>query len=123
MAKRKKKVAHSEMVRLFAARLREVRVSRGLTQAALAHQAHVSEAYVGRLERGETTPGIDLVARLAQALGTTANDLMPTGDPPDTLAVLQGQARSLFDGLLQTADRETLLLLNPLLQMLAERTK
>lgn len=124
MAKRKKqKSAQSELVRRFAARLREVRAGRGMTQAALAHQAQVSEAYVGRLERGEAAPGIDLVDRLAQALGTTATDLMPAGDPPDTLVVLQGQARSLFDGLLQTADRETLLLLNPLLQMLAERTK
>lgn len=124
MAKRKKqKSAQSEVVRRFAARLREVRAGRGMTQAALAHQAQVSEAYVGRLERGEAAPGIDLVDRLAQALGTTATDLMPTSDPPDPLTVLQSQARSLFDGLLKTADRETLLVLNPLLQMLAERTK
>ena len=47
MAKRKKqKIAHAPSVRLFAARLREVRLSRGMTQADLAHRARVSEAYI-----------------------------------------------------------------------------
>lgn len=124
MATRKKtKIAHAESVRLFAACLREVRLSRGMTQAELAHQARVSEAYIGRLERAEGAPGIDLVARLAKALGTTAADLQPTAAPPDTLAVLKGQAKGLFDVILQTEDREMFLLLNPLLRMFADRTK
>lgn len=124
MATRKKtKIAHTESVRLFAERLREVRLSRGMTQAELAHKARVSEAYIGRLERAEGAPGIDLVARLAKALGTTAADLQPTAAPPDTLAVLKGQAKGLFDVILQTDDREMFLLLNPLLRMFADRTK
>src|SRR5262245_1009354 len=106
MARRKKqKIAHPESVRLFTARLREVRLSRGMTQAELGHQARVSETYIGRLERAEASPGIDLVDRLARALGTTSADLLPATPAPDTLAVLKGQARSLFDGMLQTTDR------------------
>jgi len=124
MSKRKKqRIAHAESVRLFAGRLREVRLSRGMTQAELAHQARVSEAYIGRLERAEGAPGIDLVDRLAKALGTTSADLLPTAIPPDTLAFLKEQARGLFDSLLQTADRETLLLLCPLLRQFAQRSK
>jgi transcriptional regulator with XRE-family HTH domain len=124
MAKRKQqKIAHAESVRMFAARLREVRYSRGMTQADLAHQARVSEAYIGRLERAEGAPGIDLVDRLARALGTTSADLLPTTAPPDTLAVLRDQARGLFETLLETADRETLLTLCPLLRRFIEKTK
>jgi transcriptional regulator with XRE-family HTH domain len=124
MGKRKKqKITQAESVHLFARRLREIRISRGMTQAELAHQARISEAYIGRLERAEGTPGIDLVDRLAKALGTVAADLLPTTDPPDTLAVLKNQARDLFDGLLQTADREAFVLLNPLLRLLAERAR
>lgn len=105
---------------MFAARLRELRHSRGLTQAELARQAHVTVTYIGRLEAGGAAPGIDLVERLAQALGTTLADLLPTTASPDTLAVLQERAQRLFDTLLRTADRETLLMLNPLLARLVE---
>ena len=116
----RKRIRHAEIVRRFADRLREVRRSSGLTQLELARQAHVTEAYVGRLERGEAAPGIDLVDRLANALGTTAADLLPTTAPLDTLAVLNAQAKRLFDAVLQSADRETFLMLNPLLARLAE---
>ena len=121
--RRKTRIRHAEIVRLFAARLRELRRSRGLTQAELARQAHVSVAYVGRLESGGAAPGIDLVDRLAKALGTTVPELLPAGSSPDTLAVLREQAKRIFDVLLQSGDRETFLLLNPLLRLLAERTK
>lgn len=120
MARRKARISHVEIVKLFAARLRELRLSRGFTQAELARRAHVTVSYVWRLESGGVAPGIDLVDRLATALGTTASDLLPTTASPDTLAVLRDQARKLFESLLQTADREMLLLLCPMLARLAE---
>lgn len=125
MAKRKKtRIAHAESVRLFAGRLREVRLSRGMTQAELGHKARVSEAYIGRLERAEGAPGIDLVDRLARALATTSADLLPTTPPPDTEMALKDQAKRLFDHVHQTADREKLQLLCPLLRLfVAEKTK
>lgn len=122
MAKKRKKVRieHAEIVKRFAARLKELRRSRGLTQAELAEKAQITTSYVGRLESGGAGPGIDLVDRLAVALGTTVTDLLPAAPPPDTDEVLRQQARSLFDALLQNADRETLLMLNPLLARLGE---
>jgi hypothetical protein len=45
--------------------------------------------------------------------------LLPTASAPDADAVLREQATNLFDGLVQTADHETLLLLCPLLRLLA----
>lgn len=120
MRKRKTRIQHAEIVLLFAARLREFRVSLGLTQAELARQARVTVSYIWRLESGGAAPGIDLVDRLAKALGTSAADLLPTSAPPDTLEVLRAQARSLFETLLESADRETLLMVNPLLARLVE---
>jgi hypothetical protein len=58
--------------------------------------------------------------RLAQSLGTTVTDLLPAAPPVDTVAVLKEQAQRLFDALLRSADRETLLMLNPLLARLVE---
>jgi transcriptional regulator with XRE-family HTH domain len=120
MAKRKPRVRQAEIVGLFASRLRELRQSRGMTQAELARQARITVSYVWRLETGRTAPGIDLVDRLAKALGTTVADLVPTTAPPDTLPILREQADKLFKTLMQSANRETLLKLNPLLALLAE---
>jgi transcriptional regulator with XRE-family HTH domain len=120
MSKRKRRIEHAEVVRLFAARLRELRHSRGMTQADLGRAANITTSYVGRLEAGGAAPGIDLLDRLAKALGTTGQELLPTTPSPDTLAVLREQAQRLFSSLLQAADRETLLMLNPLLARLDE---
>jgi transcriptional regulator with XRE-family HTH domain len=120
MAKRKIRIEHAEIVRLFAAQLRELRHTRGMTQADLARHANVTTSYIGRLESAGAAPGIDLVDRLARALGTTVQELLPKIVPVDTVAVLREQARRLFDSLLHVADRETLLMLNPLLARLNE---
>lgn len=120
MAKRKKRVQQAEIVQLFAARLRELRSSRGMTQLELAERARITVSYVWRLESGGTGPGVDLVDRLAQALGTTVADLLPTAVSPETMTVLQDQAKRLFNRLLNAADKETLLMLNPLLARLAD---
>lgn len=119
MAKKKKPtLRHAEVVTRFAARLRELRSSRGMTQAELALQAKTTAAYIWRLESGQSAPGIDLVDKLATALGTTLSDLVPEGAIQDTEEVLRRQARQLFERLLEQADRETLLMLNPLLSRL-----
>jgi transcriptional regulator with XRE-family HTH domain len=120
MRARKPRIRQAEIVRLFAARLRELRMSRGFTQADLARRASITAAYVWRLESAGASPGIDLLARLATALGVTPAELLPTSAAPDTVELLRSQAQSLFNSLLTTADRETLLLVNPLLARLLE---
>ena len=120
MAKRKARIQYAEIVGLFAARLREARRSRGFTQAELAERATVTVSYIWRLESGGAAPGIDLVDRLAKALGTTAAELLPETASPDTLPILREQAKVLFEALIKTADRETFLMLNPLLIRLNE---
>src|SRR5579864_4016865 len=99
MAKRRSK-KREEIVYLFAEKLRELRRTRGLTQADLAALADISVTYISQLESADTSPGIDLVSRLATALGTTVAELLPAESPPDKLAVLQEHARRLFDQLL-----------------------
>lgn len=91
-----------------------------MTQAELARLARITPGYVWRLESGKVAPGIDLVDRLSQSLGTTINDLLPDASSPDTATLLQERARLLFDSLLKTADQPLLLMLCPLLARLAE---
>jgi transcriptional regulator with XRE-family HTH domain len=110
----------AEVVRLFADRLRELRRSRGMTQAELARRADVSVTHLSELENAEIAPGIDLVDRLARGLGVALADLLPSAAPAEPLPVLREQAERLFDTLLDKGDRETFLRLNPYLALLVE---
>lgn len=121
MAKRRTvQIVHDEIVRLFAERLRTVRLSRGLTQAELARQAQVTPTYISRLESAGAAPGIDLVARLAGTLGTTTTDLLPVTATPDPLPVLKEQAKLLLEALLDQGGSEAFQQLNPFLALLVE---
>jgi transcriptional regulator with XRE-family HTH domain len=114
MPKGKRRVRQAEIVGLFATRLRDARISRGMTQAELARQAHVTMSYIWRLESASVAPGIDLVDRLARALGTTAADLLATTSP-DPISVLRDQSRRLFESIFASADRDDFLAINPVL--------
>jgi transcriptional regulator with XRE-family HTH domain len=50
----------------FAANLRRVRETAGLTQERLAELADLHMTDVGRIERGERDPGVKTVVRLAK---------------------------------------------------------
>ncbi len=81
-----------------------------MTQLDLATAAHISVAYVGRLEAGAAACTIDIVEKLAKALAVNVSDLLPQTAPPDTEALLRERVRSLTDKVIQNADRETLAL-------------
>lgn len=108
------------IVRLFAERLREVRQSRGMTQAELARLADVSPTHLSELENADIAPGIDLVDRLARALGTTVADLLPASAEPNSLPILKDHASRLLASLLEKGNRDTFLKLNPILALLVE---
>lgn len=108
-----------EIVRQFAAKLKELRTSRGLTQAELAQKAEVSPTYISEMETGDTTPGIDLIGRLGAALGVEASELFPSKGV-DPLPALKEQARKLTETLFKSGDAEAFLKLNPLLALLVE---
>jgi transcriptional regulator with XRE-family HTH domain len=123
MAGQKKQIEHDPIVSRFGQRLREVRVSRGMTQASLAESANVTVSYITRLENGMSAPGIDLVARLAGALGTSIADLLPTEPQPDDLAVIREQIRRLFEGVIESEDRQMLSHLAQYLARLSETSR
>src|SRR3954466_13064735 len=110
MAKKAKQVSieHAAIVRRFGERLRELRTQGGFTQEQLAEKAQVTASYVGRLERGGAAPGIDLVERLAKALGVKVADLLPQEENPKTVEGMRKQAKAPFDQLMRKGDRETL---------------
>ena len=63
-------------------RIRELRRSLDLSQEELAHRARLHWTYVSGLERGQQTPTLDVVNRLARALGVTLAEFFGPLDEP-----------------------------------------
>jgi transcriptional regulator with XRE-family HTH domain len=55
--------------RIVAGNLRRLRLERKLTQEQLGHEAGIDLTYVGRIERNQKNPTVDVIGRLAAALG------------------------------------------------------
>jgi transcriptional regulator with XRE-family HTH domain len=65
-----------EIREVLALNLRTLRRARGLSQEELADRAAVDRTYVSALERCVFGAGIDVVDRLARALGVRTADLL-----------------------------------------------
>jgi transcriptional regulator with XRE-family HTH domain len=61
---------------LFSKRLRQIRISKRLSQEALADLAGLHRTYVGSVERGERNVSIDNIERLAKALDVDIFELL-----------------------------------------------
>lgn len=65
---------------LFGARLREMRIVRGLTQPEIAARVGTSASNISDLERGIKVPTLTTVARLADALECKVTELVEVLD-------------------------------------------
>ena len=61
---------------VLALNLRKHRQTQKLSQEELAHRAEIDRTYISALERSVYAASIEVVDRLAQALGLTAADLL-----------------------------------------------
>ena len=60
----------------FAANLRRFRHGKGVSQEDLAYEADVNRTYVSKLEKGVSYPGLEIIAKLANALGVEPAELL-----------------------------------------------
>ena len=74
----------------FAAALRALRTERGLSQEELGFEADVHRTYIGELERGEKTPTIAMLAKVARPLGLRPSELLAAAE---SHAVRRGSAK------------------------------
>ncbi len=63
-------------------RVAEARDRRGKSQDALAAEVGVSRSSISMLEGGYRVPRVDLLLRIAQSLGVSVADLLPTHNVP-----------------------------------------
>jgi transcriptional regulator with XRE-family HTH domain len=61
---------------VFATNLRRLRHAKGLSQDDLAYEAEVSRSYLSQLEKGVFYASLNIVGRLAAALGVEPAELL-----------------------------------------------
>lgn len=60
---------------LFGKRVAELRRAKGLSQEVFADKCGIHRTYIGAVERGEKSPTLNTVAKIADALGITIKEL------------------------------------------------
>jgi transcriptional regulator with XRE-family HTH domain len=65
-----------DLRRAFAANLRRLRHAKGISQEDLAYEADVNRTYLSKLEKGVSYPGLEIIAKLASALGVEPAELL-----------------------------------------------
>ena len=65
-----------EYQQVFGKHVRELRKERGLSQVELAAKVGIDRSYMGFLERGERNPSLEVIAKIAEALSVTPDELL-----------------------------------------------
>lgn len=115
----KRRIKHAAIVDAFAERLRELRASRNMTQKELAGHAKITISYVSRLESGGAAPGLDLLERIATALGVSIPDLLPIKTDPE-MEERRRQVKGRLESLVTKAGSQTLAMLDLVLTRLED---
>jgi transcriptional regulator with XRE-family HTH domain len=65
----------SNLSKIIGNRIRIIRNNKGLSIEELAEKADVNSTHLGRIERGETTPKLDSIEKIASALDISFEEL------------------------------------------------
>lgn len=69
----------------FGSKLKECRTEKGLSQSELAKQIDTYHSIIGKYERNEVNPSIDVVKKLAKVLDTTVGFLLGESEDKELL--------------------------------------
>ena len=87
--------APQDLTPIVAGNLRRFRQERGLSLERLARASGVSRAMLGQIELGQSTPTINVLWKVARALGVPFSALISQGAAPGTVVMPAGRARVL----------------------------
>ncbi len=65
-----------DLLTKFASNVRRLRSKKRLSQKALADRVGISVSYVSMLERGQRSPPLETIEKMARALGTSPASLL-----------------------------------------------
>ena len=65
-----------DLRRTFAANVVKLRAEKGISQEELAHLADINRSYLSDLETGKKNVGLEILGKIADALGVEGADLL-----------------------------------------------
>lgn len=71
------------------ARIKSLRIDRGLTLAAVAQKTKLSRSYLSKLENSKSAPPVSTLASIAEALGVHIADIFAETEPNTLVTVLR----------------------------------
>ena len=74
-------MADGDVKVLFGRRVRQLRVERGVSQEAFAHQVQIDRSYYGSIERGERNVSLENICLIAAGLGVPPAELLKFDAP------------------------------------------
>lgn len=99
MIKHHSKLSFGEIMikKMIGKKLKETRLKNGMTIQELAKRAAVSSNMISRIERGLTTPSVEILMRLASSFGMSMNFFVEEAEKGSTLVhTLSGQGEPIF---------------------------
>jgi len=61
----------------IAAKLKQLRLQKGLTQVQLAQKAGINDNYYAKVERSDLKPSVETLEKIIKALGVKSSDVFP----------------------------------------------
>lgn len=79
------------LLNLVGARIKTLRTQMGLSQVELAERAKSQDTYIGEIERGNRNISLKMLAKIADALEVSVDDLFTFGEIKETESIIQQQ--------------------------------
>lgn len=73
----------------YGARIKQLRINKGLTQEQLAEKMHVTGTYIVKIENSQRTGSIELAVELAECFGVSLDHLLLGGECSNKKQALQ----------------------------------
>ena len=111
----------SELSKVIGDRIRFIRNEKGLSIEELAHRANISTTHLGRVERGDRSPTLDILGKIVNALDISFVELfsdfhVPKDENDTTLAILINRLNSLNNN----ERKELLIILDSLFRIIKQ---
>lgn len=81
-------------MKVIGARLKELRLQKGLSLRELAKQAHMSHSFIADIEAGRSNPSLDTVNALAKVLNVSVDYLLGRTDDPRPIEEIAEEAKN-----------------------------
>jgi transcriptional regulator with XRE-family HTH domain len=76
MVNRKRPLRNAVQLKTFGAKVKKIRLDKGMSQEEVAIEAGIERSYMGAIERGERNPSYDKILSIAKAIRVKPSELL-----------------------------------------------